>query len=293
MPNVVDGHLHLFRRVSEEFPRPTYPIMAESDRHEPAEKLIVQMDAAGVDHAIVVPLSHHDEYLRQVLHEHPGRFAGVGCYDHDRPGVDEIEARLAATDLQGLRLFGLNADEGASPESLACFSVLELMAERGMVVWFYGDDVQLAALDLVMRRLPNLDVVLNHLGFLPDMHAEMTVDEHRRPHFDVTLPPAGLPSVEALAAEHENLYVHFSGHYAFSGDPYPYEDLREVGERLVAAFGADRMLMASDWPWIEFEPGYAEVLSVVDRLLPDLSSDQRDAIRGGTALSLFRFSTVS
>lgn len=293
MPSVVDGHLHLFRQVSDEFPRTAYPVMAEADREELAEKLIVQMDAAGVDHAIVVPLSSHDEYLGEVLQTYPGRFAGVGCYDHDRPGLADVEARLASTDLQGLRMFGLNAEAGSTPESLACFPVLELMARRSMVVWFYGDEVQLRALDLVMQRLPDLKVVLNHLAFLPDMHAEMRIDEHRRPHFDVTLPPAGLPAVEAMAATHPNLYVHFSGHYAFSSDPYPYRDLQGVSERLVAAFGADRMLMASDWPWIEFEPGYAEVLGVLDHLLPDLSSAERDAIRGGTALGLFRFTATA
>lgn len=290
MPKVVDGHLHLFRRVSAAFPRTVFPVMAEADREELAEKLLAQMGAAGVDHAVVVPLSQDDQYLGEVLDAYPGTFAGVGCYEHDRPELAVVEARLAATDLQGLRFFGLHAEPGAQPESLACFPVLHLMAERGMIVWFYGDLTQLRALDLVMRRLPNLRVVMNHLGFLPDMFAEMQVDEHRRPHFDVTLPPHGLPDVEKLAAEHPNLHVHFSGHYAFSSEPYPYRDLQEVCGRLLDAFGAHRMLMASDWPWIEFEPGYAETLAVVDHLLPDLTPDQRDAIRGGTALSLFRFS---
>jgi L-fuconolactonase len=121
------------------------------------------------------------------------------------------------------------------------------------------------------------------------MHADMQIDEHRRPHFDVELPPSGLPLVEAMAAAHANLYVHYSGHYAFSGEPYPYRDLQQVGERLLAAFGANRMLMASDWPWIEFEPGYSRILAVVDELLPGITAAERDAIRGGTAMSLFRF----
>lgn len=289
MPNVVDGHLHLFRQVSDAFPRTAYPVMAEPDREELAEKLLGQMDVAGVDHAIVVPLSKDDEYLNEVLDTYPGRFAGVGCFDHEQSGLADVEARLAVVDLQGLRFFGLDAAEGAAPESLASFPVLEFMAERGMIVWFYGDEVQLRALDLVMQRLPTLQVVMNHLAFLPDMFAEMRIDEHRRPHFDVALPPAGLSAVEELAAKHQNLYVHFSGHYAFSGEPYPYRDLQDVSKRLLAAFGAERMLMASDWPWIEFEPGYAEVLATVDQLLPGLSPVERDAIRGGTALGLFRF----
>lgn len=290
MPKVVDAHLHLFREHSDAYPRTVYDVMAEADREELAEKLIAAMDAAGVDHAIVVPLSKEDDYLRKVLRSFPGRFAGVGIFEHERPDdVAGIEARLAATDLQGLRFYGLQAGDDTTPDTLASYPVFELMAERGMVVWFYGDLVQLRTLDLIMRRLPTLQVVLNHSAFLPDMHAEMTIDVHRRPHFDVELPPAGLPTVEAMAAEHANLHVHFSGQYAFSREPYPYRDLQEVATRLHQAFGANRMLMASDWPWIEFEPGYARVLGLVDELLPDLTADERDSIRGGTAARLFRF----
>ena len=62
--------------------------------------------------------------------------------------------------------------------------------------------------------------------------------------------------VEALAAKHPSVHVHFSGHYAFSGAPYPYRDLQETTDRIYAAFGAERMVMASDWPWIREEPGY-------------------------------------
>lgn len=290
MPTVVDGHLHLFRKVSTEFPRVTYDVMAEADREELADRLIVAMDDAGVDHAVVVPLSRHDHYLGEVLRSFPGRFAGVAIFDHDQPDdVAALEVRRSATPFQGLRMFGLRAVEGSTPETIDCFPVLQWMTEHGLVVWFYGDLVQLHALDLVMRRLPNLKVVLNHLAFLPDIHAEMRVDARRRPHFEVDLPPAGLLAVEAMAAAHGNLHVHFSGHYAFSKQPYPYRDLADVAGRLHQAFGANRMLMASDWPWIEFEPGYPQVLGLVDQLLPDISTEERDSIRGETALGLFRF----
>ena len=290
MPKVVDGHLHLFRKVSAEYPRIPIETMADAGREELAEKLLAAMGGAGVDHAIVVPLSKGDHYLRDVLARYPARFAGVGIFDHDEPDdVAGVEARLDATDLQGFRFYGLAAGEGTTVDTVECLPVLELMADRGLVVWFYGDIVQLRLMDEIMRRLPDLRVVLNHAGYLPDMHAEMQIDEHRRPHFEVAMPPAGLPAVEVMAAEHPNLHVHFSGQYAFSSDPYPFRDQQIVGERLLAAFGADRMLMASDWPWIEFEPGYANALGVLDHLLPDLSGVERGAIRGGTALSLFRF----
>lgn len=290
MTKVVDAHLHLFRTDRPEHPRATYAIMAEADREELAERLLVAMDSAGVDHAVVVPLSKEDHYLREVLHRYPGRFGGIGFYDHARPdSVDELAARLALTPMNGLRFYGLDADSDTTPDTLACFPVIELMAERGLIMWFYGDQVQLGVLDQILERLPDLRVVMNHSAFLPDITTEMVVDEFKRPHFDVELPPPGLVDVERLAARFPNLHVHFSGQYAFSKEPFPYLDLKGVAERLLRAFGADRMLMASDWPWIEFEPGYAKVLSLVDHLLPDISADERAAIRGGTAARLFGF----
>ncbi|NQV97799.1 MAG: amidohydrolase family protein [Acidimicrobiaceae bacterium] len=290
MSKVVDAHLHLFRSLSDQFPRTTYPIMAEADREELAEKLLAEMANAEVDHAIVVPLSRDDEYLREVLASHPGKFVGVGVFDHLKPdSVSSLEKRLSLTNLQGLRFFGLEATYETDVRKLGCYRVLEYMAEAGMVVWFYGDLVQLAALERVMTFLPSLKVVLNHCGFLPDMHAEMRIDEHRRPHFDVELPPKDLAVVEQMAGQFSNLYVHFSGQYAFTHNEYPFTDFAEIAQRLRAAFGAERMLMASDWPWIEFEPGYAQALKLVDILLPSLTPTEREAIRGATALSLFRF----
>lgn len=287
---VVDGHLHLFQAVTERYPRTTYETMAEADRAELVETLIEAMDGAGVDHAVVVPLSKEDDYLAEVLEAHPGRFAGIGIFDHDRPDdVEAVRARVERAGLQGLRFYGLGADETTTLETLACAPVLEYMADTGLVVWFYGEPVQLALLDQFMQRRPDLVVVLNHCGFLPDLHAEMRIDQYRRPRFDVDLPPAGLGLVEDLAARHERVNVHLSGYYAFSSEPFPYRDLTEVVQRIHRAFGADRMLMASDWPWIREEPGYAEVLSVFEQLLPGLSDAERTAIRGGTAMRLLRF----
>jgi predicted TIM-barrel fold metal-dependent hydrolase len=116
----------------------------------------------------------------------------------------------------------------------------------------------------------------------------MHVDEHGRPRFDITLPPSSLDTVETLA-RHKNVYVHLSGQYAFTKEPYPYADLTPVVERVYRAFGAERMMWASDYPWIDVEPGYAKTLALVDRHLPELTPAERLAIRGGTAAGLFRF----
>ncbi len=287
--DVVDGHLHLFKALSDDYPRAVFEGMTPPEREESAERLLEAMDTAGVDRAVYCALSEHDHYLAEVLAQHPGKFAGVSVYDFTDPHPLATLQRRIDAGIEGVRFYGLEGEAGADPESLAVFPALAAMRDAGMKVWFYGPADQIALLDGCLDLLPGLRVVLNHLGFLPNMHLELMVDDYGRPRFDMPLPPPGLEVVEALAAKHSSVHVHFSGHYAFSGAPFPYRDLQETTDRIYAAFGADRMLMASDWPWIREEPGYPETLGVIDQLLGNISSAEREMIRGGTAMSLFDF----
>lgn len=285
MAVVVDGHLHVFLRRSDRYPRDTHPIFP-ADREAPVELLLETMDAAGVDKAVLVPLSHHDEYLRECLERYPGRFAAVGVDDPAAP--DRVRAflrRAESVPLQGLRIFALGGGAESDPEELETFPLLAALAEDGHKLWYYPSPEELPLLARVLERLPDLVVCLNHLGFC---QTGFEVDELRRPRIPVRLPPPTLDEVLGLA-RFPCVRVMFSGEYAFSGEPYPYEDLRGVVRAVYDAFGADRMFRASDFPWIVDEPGYGETLALTDSFLPDLSEAERDAIRGGTALRLFSF----
>jgi predicted TIM-barrel fold metal-dependent hydrolase len=288
--DVVDAHLHLFKAISNEYPRDIFEGMTPPEREELAEEFVRAMDDNGIDHAVVVPLSPHDRYLGEILRAYPGRFAGIGVFDFEvADPIADLERRIEEIGIQGMRLYGLNAEPGSDPESIKLFPLLAAMRDNNAKVWFYGHPDQLKILDGVMTLLPGLKVVMNHMAFCPDMHMELRIDEFRRPQFAMDLPPASLPLVEEVAARQPDLYVHFSGQYAFTGEPYPYKDLQGVAERVYRAFGADRMMMASDWPWIQENPGYPEVLALVDGYLPDLSEEEREAIRGGTAMGLLEF----
>lgn len=288
--DTVDAHLHLFKALSDEYPRAIFEGMTPPEREEPAERLLEAMDQAGVDKAVVVALSKEDRYLGEALEQYPGTFVGVAVHDFEIENpVESLLKRVETIGIQGLRLYGLNADPNEDAEAMGIFPLLETMRDLGVKGWFYGPPAQVRALDKCLELLPDLEVVLNHLAFLPDMEAELRIDEFGRPRFNINLPPKGLELVEEVASKHPSLHVLFSGHYAFSGVDYPYEDLKDVVRRIYTAFGADRMMMASDWPWIREKPGYAETLSLVNHLLPDISPDEQNAIRGGTALSMFEF----
>ena len=284
----VDAHLHVFEAVSDRFPRDVFEPLTPPQRSAPVEGLLEVMEEAGIDRAMVVAVSHHDEYLAHVLKTYPTRFAGVGVIgpegaDH----VADLRRRVETVGIQGLRVFSLG-DPAIEPEALPVFPLLVAMADLDVKLWFYSEEAQVALLDRCLDLLPNLAVVINHLGFCPSIWDEMKVDEHGRPRFDVALPPSSLDTVERLA-RHRNVYVHFSGEYAFTKTGYPYADLRPVVDRIHRAFGAGRMMWASDYPWIADDPGYGPTAALIDHLLPELTAEERTAVAGATAARLFRF----
>jgi predicted TIM-barrel fold metal-dependent hydrolase len=260
---------------------PLYP----PEREAPVELLLRVMDENAVQKAVLVPLTPHDEYVAESLRRFPGRFAGVAVFD---PAVDDplegYRRRVETSGFQGLRMFSLG-DPSRSPESLPVFALLTWMADHHHKLWYYPSPDELPLLERTLDLLPGLDVMLNHLGFCQHGFAR---DGQGRPRIDTTIPPSTLPTVLGLS-RYQGVCVMFSGEYAFSREAFPYRDLTAVVDAIHRAYGAGRMMWASDFPFVLEAPGYAPQLSLVDSYLPGLSAEERSAIMGGTALRLFAF----
>jgi L-fuconolactonase len=231
---------------------------------------------------VLVPLSQHDEYLLYSLERFPGRFAAIGA---GVPDVRDYVRRRDSVGLQGIRLFGLGDGGEDDPEQLEAFPLLAELERSGDKLWFYGGREQMELLERVLDVLPGLTVVLNHLGYWP---STLTADVHGRPRFDAAYSTDGLELVTRLA-RHPRVFVLFAGLYAFARAPWPYEDLRQVTTAILEAYGAERLLLGSDSPWIREEPGYAKTLATLDDHFPDLDDAARARIRGGNTLDLFVF----
>jgi len=259
---IVDAHLHVFRKAALDGREPDALVPAE--REATIEQLTGLMDAHGVDRAVLVGLDDHDEYVASVLGP---RFAAIAV------GLHDLRQRRERFAFDGVRTMTLDGVEDG----------LRYAADNGLVLWTYLAPDQLPNLLQLPERFPDLPIVLNHLGFFPH---DMQVDEHGRPRFADPLPAERVDAVISLA-RYEKVHVMLSGQYALSAENPPYRDLDPVIQRLADAYGADRMLWASDHPWIDEVPGYATMLSLPEHALPDASAAELAAIRGGTALRLF------
>jgi L-fuconolactonase len=283
---IIDAHVHVFRPATV-FPRGVDQL-APADRDAPVEDLLELMARNGVDAAVLVPLDAHDDYVATVLAEHPETFAAIAVATSaelragDARGVESLRSRRERFGFHGLRAQWLGEPGYPVTESPA-LPILRYLAEQGLLLWTYLPPDQLPLLPEVVRELPELRVVLNHLGFCPH---DMWIDEHRRPRFDDPFPESTVQQVLRLS-EADSVYLMVSGQYALSTQEPPYPDLFQVTRRFAESYGTQRLLWASDYPWTRDVPGYRALLDVVPAALPELDPDGLDRVLGGTARTLF------
>jgi len=283
---VVDSHLHLFKKASKEYPRDCGSFY-DANREALVENFLEVMDANNVQHAVIVPLGTEIRYLKEILRTYPEKFAGVAVLDYGSSDqCRDIHQWKNEIGIKGVRIMGRLGNPSANRfRDLDLAILLREMEALNLILWFYGSLDQLNLLHLVAEELPNLKIVLNHLGFCQQ---GFLVDDFRRPHIEVELPPPSVGRVEALA-QFQNVYVMFSGEYGFSHENFPYFDVAPIAQRVLEAFGSKRLLWASDWPWIEVNPSYSSLIALTDVYFDSISIQDWQDIMGGNAKKLFGF----
>lgn len=278
---IIDAHAHVFLSAADD-PERTVDELAPVEREAPVDLLERQMRDASVDGAVLVPLGPEDGYVSRVASSDRGRFANIAS---EAPGEDDpgrVAERLDAGGFSGLRMFGLPGDFADRPGWLG---VLERLADDGRVLWLYPRAEHLPTVAAVAQRIPELRIVLNHTGFT---QAGIGRDEYGRPRIDGPMPQPHEPQVLALS-RHPNVSVVLSGAYGFSRLEYPYPDVAEVVRRTADAFGTERLMWGSDFPWIVDRPGYRACLQLIDHHLPGLSPAERAAVLGDNIRGLVQW----
>lgn len=288
----IDAHLHVFAPVSPQFPREIDDVLAP-DRDEGVEKFLSVMTEHGIDQAVLTQIGgttiEQHAYLLDCLRRHPTRFQGVAVLPLNLPDPVAQMAALADAGVMGFRLLELGGEEWANKplRQHPLYPVWAYATERDLVIWFYPRLIDLPLIPQFLREFPNVRILVNHLGVTRGA-SSFYYDQTGRPRIKTSFPPPIHDHLPDLVA-HKNLVVKLSGQYAFTQEEYPYRDLAAWHKTLYQNFGADRLVWASDFPWIAQLPGYGATLKLVDELLPWLDPQEREAILGGTAQRFLRF----
>jgi L-fuconolactonase len=273
---IIDAHAHVFRPTNIS-PRGT-DVIAPPDRDAPVSALLSIMDENGVDAAVLAPLDTHDDYVAESLAAHPDRFTALAVASPTET-VSSLRERRARFPYRAVRASWLG-DPGELIDNSPFLPVLRHLAEEGLPLWSYLPPDQLPLLRQAVNAIPELVVVLNHLGFTP---RDMRADENLRPWFVAPFPPGVLDTLSTLA-DAPNVHLMFSGQYALSRAEPPYPDLADIVTDLTDRFGPQRTLWGSDFPWPAVVPGYRALLDLPATVF---SAADLEHVLGGTAAKLF------
>lgn len=235
-------------------------------KYLPVEDVLAVMEKAGVERAVLVQhLGEFDNgYIETAVAEHPDRFVAVGLADHRRTDWPDALDRIAG----GRRLRGVRIPQEALTENAAfCEGVMA----RGLVPLLDlpdGVGRELARVRALARDHPEVPVVVSHLGY-PEV-SDGRVARGRE--------------IAELAAE-PSVTVLLSGQSQFCA--YPYAPLSELRDAVIGAFGPDRVMWGSNFPYLTDDDDYVRDLALTASLASLAEPEDAASVLGGTAQRVF------
>jgi predicted TIM-barrel fold metal-dependent hydrolase len=236
------------------------------------EELIAEMDAVGMDKAVLVQgfsaYQYDNRYTADSAFSHPDRFACACIVDIKVNPLERVRYWVGERRARAIRFF-LQLDADADWLcSHAGDAVLAELQRHGAVAQAALVAAQLPALQRAAGRHPELSFLLDHCGF---------ADFSGGPEY----PNAS--GLFALAAS-PNVHVKISNHVwhlAAAAGAQP----RAVTSALVKAFGATRVMWASDLT-VHDQP-YADLIAEAEAACADLTEAERALVLGDAAGALW------
>jgi L-fuconolactonase len=117
--------------------------------------------------------------------------------------------------------------------------------------------------------------------------SRIVIDHLARPDLSSDGPELVLDRLARLA-EFPNVWVKLSALSELSQEPYPHRDTAVWTRRALAAFGPERLMWGSDFPFVSGTERYGASWSALRHALEDTSASARRQISASTAAEVFR-----
>ncbi|MDA0734551.1 MAG: amidohydrolase family protein [Chloroflexi bacterium] len=252
---------------------------------EPVEVLLDVMSRNGVDKAVLTQFFgvYDNSYLVDCMKRFPGRFSVIGLVDVNDPNALGHLESLHHQGVEGIRFNSAMRSPGSDP--IAVWRKAEAL---GMIASVMGSVESYAAAEFenIIKELPNLKVVIEHLG---------GVGANWGPGRSDNVIPIETYQAVLKLAKYPNTYMKIPGLGEFCArplpfqPPHPFAEVHPLIEMAVDAFGAERLMWGSDFPPVANREGYGNALNLPRERLQARSQQEVDWVFGKTADNMWKF----
>ena len=274
--NTIDAHSHIWTPDTKKY------VLAAGyfrDRMQPpsftTEELQQRMKPLGINRVVLIQMSFYgydNSYMLDSIRKYPGMFSGVAVIDQDGKHPDVEMRKLKKAGVRGFRIYPKNTNVDRWLDSDSIHKMFTCGTEEKLAMCCLINPTALPALDRMCRDFPETPVVIDHICRIG---VSGTVDPK---------------DVKALCdmSRHKNVTVKISAFYALGKKKEPYHDLAPMIKNVYDAFGANRLMWASDNPFqVVGGHSYKASLDLIKNGLTFLSSDDKEWLLHKTAEKVF------
>ena len=275
---IIDIHPHVIATDNVRYP--LQPLGGNQstwsrDRPTPYEKMVEEMDRAGVEKSALVHAStaygYDNSYVAEAIAAHPRRFTGV--FSIDMLAADNVEKmkHWLARGFSGMRLFTTGSTMPGQAtwfDDPRTFPAWQHASDTGTPVCMQMTPQGFPQLRGLLERFPKVKIILDHLA-RPQLvdGPPFTADQEflglsRYPNVFLKLTPLNVSPAHWGKATPETFFG-----------------------ALIKAYGANRIAWGSNFP--ATEGTLKEILGKAQQALSPVSAADREWIFGKTALTLY------
>lgn len=267
---IIDSHLHLWVDDPQNYPwQPIGGYVPEKEA--PLSQYLKIMEENKLSGAVLVqptPYGWNNSYLLACKETDPGKFRAVVLVDPLSEGAPQSLRELAGHGADGLRI------------NLLLQALREWDNKYFLMLWKSCEDLKLP---VCLQLTPDYLDLVNELA---DAYAtKIIVDHLGRPIAGCATKDEEFERLLKMSAQ-PNIYIKLSGMNYYSNEPAPYQDTWKLLQTVKQAFGPERCLWGSDFPFVEEHWSFNQNLDLFINEL-DFSETDIEWILGRTSRSIW------
>lgn len=267
---VIDTHLHCFAGPSD----PRFPYH-EKAPYKPAaiaspENLLICMNGAGVDFAVVVspePYQDDHRYLEYCLDIGRGRLKGTILVFADRPGsMDQLPRLAKRGDIIAVRIHAYLPDRLPPFGKPELRQLWKLASDNGLAVQLHFEPRYAAGFEPLIKEFRDTHVIIDHLG--RPLQAR-SPEEY---------------SIVERWGDFPNTIIKLSNLGSISDHPSP--ELKPFVNQMITAYGLERMIYGGGFDENATPASYRATREYTRSYISKFSETDQANVLGGNASRL-------